>query len=394
MPKVLRILNRFNLGGPTYNASYLTRYLAPEFKTLLIGGRAGENEEDSLFIPQSLGLEPLILENLKREISPYNDYKAYREIKKIIQEFKPDIVHTHASKAGALGRKAAHEAGIPAIVHTFHGHVFDSYFNGLISKYYVGVERRLARKSHAIIALSQNQKYDLLQRFSICEEEKLHIIPLGFDLNRFAENKKHKRKFLRDKYNIGEDEIVVTIVGRVVPIKNHDLFLNVAFRILKKTGKKVRFLIVGDGELLPGLLEKVKDAGYLYSYKERKPKTPFIFTSWMKEVDEILAGSDIVALSSLNEGTPVSLIEAQAAGKAIITTEVGGVKDIVQEGKTAILVPSADEDAFFEGLLRLIDDQYLCSEMSENGGNYAFERFHYQRMVDEMRILYNKLLRK
>lgn len=394
MPKVLRILNRFNLGGPTYNASYLSKYLPSDYETLLIGGRAGNNEADSLFIPENLGLQPRIVENLKREISPWNDYKAYKEIKSIIQEFKPDIVHTHASKAGALGRKAAHELGVKAIVHTFHGHVFDSYFNGLISKYYINVERRLARKSHAIITLSDNQHYDLLHRFSICEADKLHIIPLGFDLQRFADNKNEKRTRFRDQWKISSDEIIVSIVGRVVPIKNHTLFLDSAFEILKTTDRKVRFFIIGDGELVPELQEKIKSAGFNFSYKESNAEVPFVFTSWMKNVDEVLAGSDILALSSLNEGTPVSLIEAQASGIAILSTNVGGVKDIVLEGKTALLVSSDSREDFIKGLTQLIHDDEYRKNMAGNGGNFAFEKFHFRRMVDEVETLYSKLLKK
>ncbi|HEY6162907.1 MAG TPA: glycosyltransferase, partial [Bacteroidia bacterium] len=128
MTRVLRIINRFNLGGPTYNAVYLTRYMPPGYETLLIGGMKDESEESSEFIARDLGIEPVIISSMKRSINPFDDLKAYNEIKKIIREFRPDIVHTHAAKAGALGRRAAFACKVPVTVHTFHGHVFHSYF--------------------------------------------------------------------------------------------------------------------------------------------------------------------------------------------------------------------------------------------------------------------------
>ena len=161
MPRVLRIINRFNLGGPTYNASYLTRYLGPEYETLLIGGEIGEGEASSLHIPDSLGIKYQILPEMRRELNVSDDKKAYSTLKSIIKDFKPDVVHTHASKAGALGRRAAHKCGVNAIVHTFHGHVFHGYFGRFKTQAYIQVERNLARKSSAIVAISQKQKIEL-----------------------------------------------------------------------------------------------------------------------------------------------------------------------------------------------------------------------------------------
>ncbi|MFI5164756.1 MAG: glycosyltransferase, partial [Bacteroidia bacterium] len=194
MPKILRIINRFNLGGPTYNAAYLTKYLSPEFETLLVGGMKDDSEESSEFILKNLGVDYKILPGMKRSINPYNDFLVYNEIKKIIHEFKPDIVHTHAAKAGALGRQAAYSCKVPVIVHTFHGHVFHSYFGGLKTSIYKTIERNLAKKTTAIIAISEKQKQELVETHRIVPAEKVHVIPLGFDLDRFQENQDEKRK--------------------------------------------------------------------------------------------------------------------------------------------------------------------------------------------------------
>ncbi|MGZ4098702.1 MAG: glycosyltransferase, partial [Bacteroidia bacterium] len=209
MPKVLRIINRFNLGGITYNVSYLSKYLPADYETLLIGGPEEEGEESSLFIPHSLGLKPIIIHQLRRSINPLNDYFAYREIKKIIREFKPDIVHTHASKAGAIGRLAAYHSGVPIIIHTFHGHVFNNYFSSFKTNIFKSIERSLAKKSTAIIAISNIQKYQLTQIHKICPAEKMVVIPLGFDLERFTQNIQEKREGFRKKYSIAGDELAI-----------------------------------------------------------------------------------------------------------------------------------------------------------------------------------------
>ena len=158
MPKILRIINRFNLGGPTYNAAYLTRYLPDNYETLLVGGHHSSSEEDSFHITDQLGIQPITLPEMKRDISLNSDSKAFRKIVKLIEWFKPDIVHTHASKAGALGRLAAWKNNVPVIVHTFHGNVFHSYFNKVKTGAYIKIEKELANRSNAVIAISPLQK--------------------------------------------------------------------------------------------------------------------------------------------------------------------------------------------------------------------------------------------
>ncbi|MBA3665106.1 MAG: glycosyltransferase, partial [Bacteroidetes bacterium] len=303
MPKILRIINRFNLGGITYNVSYLTKYLPPDYETLLIGGPEEEGEESSLFIPQSLGLKPRIIPQLRRSINPMNDYKAYREIKKIIREFKPDIVHTHASKAGAIGRLAAWHCGVPVIIHTFHGHVFNNYFSDYKTKIFKSIERFLAKKSTAIIAISNIQKQQLTEIHKICTPEKMEVVPLGFDLGRFTLGTDVKRKAFREKYNLAVDELALGIIGRLAPIKNHYLFIDAIEYVLKNSTRKIKALIIGDGETKAALKNYIVEKKLSYT-ENGIGEAPFIFTSWIKEVDVALSGLDLVCLTSDNEGTP------------------------------------------------------------------------------------------
>src|ERR1035437_5480118 len=377
MPRVLRIINRFNLGGPAYNVAYLTKYLAPEFETLLIGGEKEEDEESSLFIFKEMGIEPLVLKEMNRSVNFFNDVKAYYRIKKIIKEFKPDIVHTHAAKAGALGRLAAYNCKIPVIVHTFHGHVFHSYFGKVKTNIYKEVERYLAKKSSAIIAISEKQKQELCVEHKIAPQEKIKIIPLGFDLNRFTENQDDKRKTFRKQYLIEEDEICIVIIGRLVPVKNHALFLNAIAHLQKKSSKKIRAFIVGDGNLRNDLYQQAQNLNLDYCYwPEEQKKTVITFTSWINDVSFPLAGSDIVCLTSFNEGTPVSLIEAQAASKAIVTTKTGGIENSVSR-EAAFLIDVEDEKSFLEKLLLLTKNHTLRSEMAEKGKSFVLQQFHY-----------------
>ena len=238
MPRVLRILNRFNLGGPTLNATYLTKHLAPDFETLLIGGIHSDTEKNSDYILREEGISFTTLEEMRRPVNLNQDIKAYKKICQIIKEFKPDIVHTHAAKAGALGRMAAYHLDVPVILHTFHGHVFDAYFNAVISSVHKNIERYLAAKSTKIIAISENQKMELCEKHKICSPDKVEIIPLGIDLYKYKEDKVRKREYFRKVYNLDEDEIAIGIIGRLVPIKNHDLFLNSLKKIKDTTNKK------------------------------------------------------------------------------------------------------------------------------------------------------------
>jgi len=389
MPRVLRIINRFNLGGPTYNASYLTRYLAPEFETLLIGGSPQPGEAHSGFIPESLGITYRELTSMSRSVNALRDWQSFTEIRKIIREFRPDIVHTHAAKAGALGRIAARSLGVPVIVHTYHGHVFDQYFSPWKSELVQRAERLLARSTDAIVTISEMQKLDIVQRFRIAPEEKVRVIPLGFDLDRFAVDAEMRRKAFRQKWQLSEHQCAVALIGRFAPVKNHALFIR-AFADAKKTNPKLRAFLIGDGPLRSELKALIESLGLTWS--DAPGSSDITFTSWIKNIPEIMPGLDIVALSSLNEGTPVSLIEAQAAGKPVISTDVGGVRDCVLSGESGIICDLNDVPAFAAAMTSLAGDATLRAAMGAEGKTFVFQRFHYTRLVADTRALYHSLL--
>jgi len=357
----------------------------------LVGGQKDESEDSSEFILSKLGLEPIIIPEMKRNINFKNDRIAYKKIKQIIADFKPDIVHTHASKAGAIGRLAAKNLKVPVIVHTFHGHVFHSYFGKAKTKAYKTIERYLAKHSSAIIAISAIQKEELAIQHQICAKQKISIVPLGFDLDRFRENKIEKRLQFRTDWSISDNTVAIGIVGRLVPIKDHHFFLAVAKNIQQQTSKQVRFFIIGDGELKQELLDYCDEINVSYSLLKEDNEKLITFTSWQKEIDIVNAGLDIIALTSKNEGTPVSLIEAQASGKPIVSTNVGGIENVVKPNETAFLSAVGDQQTFTKNLLKLIEDQSLRKKMSQNG-NHVFEQFHYMRLAKDVGELYRKLL--
>ena len=389
MKKILRIINRFNLGGPTYNAAYLTKYLEDDYETLLIGGKHEKNEKSSMHILDNLGLKPIIIEEMQRSIHPILDRIALKKIKDIIIEFKPDIVHTHAAKAGALGRKAAYDLGVKQIYHTFHGHVFHSYFGKIKTNIYKKIERDLAKKSTKIIAISEIQKQELSEVHKICSKEKIEVIPLGFDLKKFYENQTEKRKYFRKKWKIKDDEIAIGIIGRLVPIKNHVFFIDVIEKVIRKSNTSLRIFIVGDGEEKENIIIKV--SAYNLDYSTDDKIATIQFTSWIKEIDEVNAGMDIICLCSLNEGTPVSLIEAQASGKPIVTTRTGGIENIVVENKTALISDNNDLNKFTENVLSLIkekDKRTLFSEIAIKKS----KDFDYSILIKNIKKLYENSL--
>lgn len=396
MPRVLNIINRFNLGGQIYSAVYLTRYLKPDFETLLIGGQKDDSEDSSEFIARDIGVEPIIIPEMRREINFRNDYIAYNKIKDIINDFKPDIVHTHASKAGMLGRKAALSCNVPILVHTFHGHVFHSYFNVYKSKFFQKIEKNLAKKTTKIIALSEQQKHELCDVYKIAPKNKVQVIPLGFDLDKFQDNIDLKRKLFRKDYNIDENEVAIGIIGRLVPIKNHDLFLEAIKKIVKRTNKNIRIFIVGDGESRDSLISKAKELNldFVQNGESKKKKATITFTSWITNIDYVYAGLDIVTLTSLNEGTPVSLIEAQASNTAIVSTNVGGIENIVIPNETALLSRNGNLDDFSEKLLNVIEDDDLRNRLSKKGWDFANKNYHYSQFVNNTKDFYYELLKR
>jgi len=393
MPRILRIHNRLITGGPSLNALYLTRYLSPEFETLLVVGEKEHHEQNVDFLAEGMGITPVFIPDMGRSIDPFKDYKAYKKVQKIIKDFKPDIVHTHAAKPGAVGRLAATSLNVPAIVHTYHGHVFHSYFGKLKTNLIINTERYLAKRSHALIAVSDQQKNELTNDFHIANENKFKVVPLGFELKKFSENQEEKRKKFRNEYNLEDDEIAIGIIGRLVPVKNHKLFLEGINYLLNKTSKKIKAFIIGDGETRQALERRAGQLNMSFT-NNHHTNASLIFTSWRNDIDVINAGLDVIALTSLNEGTPVSLIEAQAASKPIVSTRVGGISDIVLENETALLSNINDTAAFQRNLLQLVENDEMRNSFSKKGAAHVQKKFSVERLANDMANLYYELLDK
>ncbi|WP_107038459.1 glycosyltransferase [Brumimicrobium mesophilum] len=385
--KVVRIINRFNIGGPTFNATFLTKFLGDEFETTLIGGVPDEGEKDSHHILEQYGITPIIIPEIQRSLNPKIDYKAYKKIKRLLQEIQPDIVHTHASKAGFIGRAAAISLNIPVILHTFHGHVFHSYFGNAKTQLFKQIERYLAKKSTGIIAISNLQKEELSEVHKIAPAEKFKVIPLGFDLEKFSQDKVTNRALIRLEYKLEPDEVAIAIVGRLAPVKDHDYFLKVVEDLLSQTKQKIRIFIVGDGSEKLHIEERVAEIHQKY------PNT-IEMTSWILDIASFNQGMDIMCLTSKNEGTPVSIIEAQASGIPVISTDVGGVRDILEEGKAGFVIKREDIETYTEKLRLLVEDRTLREKFSIFGQENVKYKYSYHRLVDDTRNYYKSLLKK
>jgi glycosyltransferase involved in cell wall biosynthesis len=392
MPKVLRIINRFNLGGPTYNAVYLTAMLSGgdsdemTFETRLIGGSPAPGEAHSGYIANQLGVQYEEITAMSRSINPLADLRSLLRIIHIIREFRPDILHTHAAKAGALGRLAAWLCRVPVVVHTYHGHVFSGYFGSFKSFVVRTAEKLLGKVTTHVICISDKQFQEIVGHFRIVPPDKASVITLGFDLSRFTKDQEEKRTQFRIKYGLNSTEIAIGIIGRLAPIKNHALFIS-SFALAKKNNNRLRAFVIGDGETRAFILDQCKVHGLNVGTDQN---SDVVFTSWIRNIEDALAGLDIVALTSINEGTPVSLIEAQASRRPVVTTDAGGVRDCVEHELTGLIT---DHNAYSisTAILRLADSEDLRKNMGEAGESFVSNKFSYFRLTKEVRSLYSSL---
>ena len=386
VPRVVRVISRLNVGGPAIQALTLTRLLEPlGYETTLVRGVEATREGTMDDMAAELGVNPQLLPSLRRELGPH-DAQALLAMTGVLRKVKPDILHTHMAKAGTIGRLAAMLAGDaapPVRVHTFHGHVLTGYFSARKARIFASIERRLAKGTTRLVAVSDEVRDDLT-RLRIAPREQIETIPLGFDLAPFGGTSAEtadRRRAVRSELGIAAEARVVTLVARLVPIKRVDRFLRVAGRLTDL--EDIRFLIVGDGELRDEL-----QAGDL----ARSLAPQLTWTGIRRDMPSIVSASDVVALTSDNEGTPVSLIEAQAAGVPVVGTNVGGVAGAVADGQSGILVVPEDEAAFADALRLLLGDPHLAARMGAAGREHVRDRFSIDRLVRDIDGLYRRLL--
>jgi len=375
----MRVITRLNIGGPAIHVSLLASRLDPtRYETLLVSGVESGDEGNMLELGRLPPIDPRILPTLGRAISPLDDLRALTGLVLLARSFKPDIVHTHLAKAGALGRIAARIAGVRTVVHTYHGSVFRGYFGQRESAVYLGIERALARITTRIVAITSGQKADLVD-LGIAPSSKIVEIPLGLDLDHFRELP--AREAALSALGLPREGRYVAIVARLVPIKDIPTFLR-AFALVTESLPDVRGLVVGDGPERGAVERLAQNLGL-----ERRCR----FLGWRADLPNVYAASDVVALTSLNEGSPVSVIEAMASGRAVVATAVGGVPDVVSEA-TGILVPVGDRRGFADAIVSLLRDPDRRAELGRKGREVAIRRFGSDRLIADIDRLYMDLL--
>jgi glycosyltransferase involved in cell wall biosynthesis len=403
--KIARIIARLNTGGPARHVVWATHGLRDDFDTTLICGYVSPGEGDMSYFAAQYGVEPYFIPEMSRELSP-KDVVSLWKLYRLLRREKPDIIHTHTAKAGTLGRTAGFIyrwltpgtlIGKPRrvrFIHTYHGHVFHSYYGSLKTRVFLTIEKILAAlATDKIFVLSEQQRGEIHEQFGVGRAGQFQIVPLGVDLQPFAESES-RRHVLRDEIGAAGDEILVGIVGRLTEVKNHPLFLRVAqlWQERKQTDfPPLRFIVIGDGHLRETLEEQAKELAL----------ENIIFLGERDDPHNFYPGLDIVALTSFNEGTPLSLIEAMANGQAVISTAVGGVIDLLGKpdgskngdlsyimGERGILTRSDDAEGFFQGLTCLVSDVKLRESFARRGKEFVAAKYSVERLLSDFRKLY------
>lgn len=405
--KIVRIIARLNVGGPARHVVWLTKELqTDEFSSVLLTGTVPEGEEDMSYFAEEHGVKPIFIEEMSRELSPQDAVSLWKVFRQIKRE-KPDIIHTHTAKAGTIGRVAGFLyrwltwktlIGKPRrvkLVHTYHGHVFHSYYGKLKTRIFLFIEKTLAHfATDKIVVISGQQFNEIHKNFGVGQAKQFEIISLGIDLEPF-QNWREKRNNLREEIGANSEEILVGIVGRLTEIKNISLFLKVAKLYKERETSdfpRLKFVIIGDGNLRTELQAETETLGI---------KDVVKFLGNRNDTAVFYAGLDIVGLTSLNEGTPLSLIEAMANEKAVIAAAVGGVVDLLGEVRESndafkvcqrgISVARDDAEVFYQGLIYLAKDKNLRVELGNEGKKYITANYSKERLVRDIMQLYRSL---
>jgi glycosyltransferase involved in cell wall biosynthesis len=379
--RVARIIARLNVGGPAIHVASLTARLpADRFESTLLAGDVSPGETEMRDALERESVTPRRIPGLGRALNSRQDLEAFARLVAELRAFRPHIVHTHTAKAGTLGRIAARLCRVPIVVHTFHGHVFDGYFSPMVSRAFVGIERMLARATDAIVTISPRQHDDITRRYRVARPEATHVVPLGFDLARFGAA--HERKGeLRRELGIG-DAPLVSIVGRLTKIKDHPLL----FEAMARLGRHVHLCVVGGGEeeaSLRALAERLGTAKRTH------------FLGFRSDLERVLGDTDVLALTSRNEGTPVAVIEALAAGCSVVCSSVGGVPDVLDAGKWGRLVEGRSPPAFAQALEQALAEHPTRSpDALDAARQYVLDKYGVDRLVRDHVRIYDELLRR
>ncbi len=379
--RLMHIIARLNIGGTVTHVVLLMEHFgAPHYQSQLVTGHVGTDEGDMAYYAMSHGIEPLYMPELGRSLNPIKDVLTIIKVYRQIRAFKPDIVHTHTAKAGFVGRVAAWFARVPVIIHTFHGHVFHGYFSPWVTQVFLNLERLTAHMSDTVITLSENLRRELAEDYRVTRKSRITVLPLGLDLDVFLNQARHTGAF-RAQFNIPLDAPLIGVVGRLVPVKNHALFLKAALQVRLQI-PNVHFVIVGDGELREELETQVRAFGL---------QDAVTFTGWVQDTPPLYGDLDLVVISSLNEGTPVSLIEALAGRCPLVSTDVGGAADLLEGGRLGDLVPSEDVVALSTAMIQNIQSPPDDAVLQERA-HLMRDRYGIDRLVSDLDALYRGLL--
>jgi glycosyltransferase involved in cell wall biosynthesis len=381
--RVLRVIARLNMGGPAHHVGLLGSMLDPgRYETLLLHGDVGAGEASLEASVRARGVTLAKVPGLRPEVRPHEDARALGSLVRAVHRLRPDIVHTHTAKAGMLGRLAAVLGGVPRplVVHTYHGHVLERYFDPLRTATYRALERRLAGVSDALVGVSSGTVDDLV-RLGIAPRSKFRVIPVGLDLGPFLSAPRDAGVAFREEVGASGGDVLLTFIGRLVAIKRVDLLIRAVARA-RELGAPIRLAVVGDGALRPRLERLVAELGV---------REHVCFAGYRANVVAVTAAADIAVLSSDHEGTPVSLIEAAAAGKPAVATMVGGVPDVVARD-TGLLVAAGDAEGLAQGILALARGRALRAAMGEQARRRVARRFAAERLVRDIDSLYTELI--
>jgi glycosyltransferase involved in cell wall biosynthesis len=383
--KVLRVIARLNMGGPALHVAYLSAGLRKRgYDTTLVAGSLARGEDSMAFVAEELEVDVVRIDELGREISPLRDLIATLRLARLIRRERPEILHTHTAKAGTVGRMAALLTGSrrpPIVVHTFHGHVLRGYFGPVRSILFRLLERWLAARTTALIAVSPQVRDDLV-RLRVAPRERFGVIRLGIELDERIGAERDGRPETRRYLGIPEGRFAVGWIGRMTAVKRTDDVL-VAFRELRDAGVEACLCMVGDG---PDRAQLERRAHELAIVRDT------LFLGYQEEVAQFYAAFDALVLPSSNEGTPVSAIEALAAGRPVVATRVGGVPDVVRDGEDGFLVDAGATAQLADRLARLARDPELRNRMGEAGRKRVLPRYAVDRLVDDVDRLYQALL--
>jgi glycosyltransferase involved in cell wall biosynthesis len=383
--RILRVIARLNMGGPALHVAYLTEGLERRgYDTTLVSGSLARGEDSMAFVADARGVEVVRIDELGREISPLRDLMATIRLARLIRKERPQILHTHTAKAGTVGRVAARLAGSrrpPIVVHTFHGHVLRGYFGPVRTLFFRWLERWLASGTTVLVAVSPQVRDDLVA-LGIAPRERFVVIRLGIELDERVAPERNGRDESRRYLGISGDRFAVGWIGRMTAVKRTDDVL-VAFKRLRDSGVDAVLCMVGDGPDRAGLEQRAHELGVARDT---------VFVGYQEDVAPFYAAFDALVLPSVNEGTPVSVIEALAAERPVVVTRVGGVPDIVRDGEDGFLVEAGATDDLADRLAQLARDPPLRARMGKQGRERVLPRYAVDRLVDDVDRLYRSLL--